>query len=217
MNEFFDTSVLVAAFWGGHVHHPPSVKRFAAAEKRHSACGIHSLAEVYSVMTALPVKPMVPPEQVLLFVEEVRDRLTLVSLSADEYFAAIQNAASRGFTGGRIYDALLLASAAKCKAQAVYTSTLSLYQALAPRLARRGRTRRRQAPAARVGRPAHSPGLRPHVPGGGGRGCVRRGKQRARACLAQAGLLPGHGEAAFFKNWRGRAHHQGRKDAPSRG
>ncbi len=137
MKEFFDTSVLVAAFWGGHVHHAPSLKRFAAAEKRHSACGIHSLAEVYAVMTVLPVKPMIPPEQALLFVEEVRNRLTLVSLSAVEYFAAIQNAASRGFTGGRIYDSLLLACAAKCKAQAVYTWNLKHYQSIAPDLAPR--------------------------------------------------------------------------------
>ena len=140
MKEFFDTSVLVAAFWGGHVHHVPSLKRFAAAEKRHSACGIHSLAEVYTVMTALPVKPMIPPEQAWLFVEEVRNRLTLVSLSAKEYFAAIQNAASRGFMGGRIYDSLLLACAAKCKAQAVYTGNLKHYQSLAPDLAPRIQT-----------------------------------------------------------------------------
>ena len=140
MKEFFDTSVLVAAFWGGHVHHVPSLKRFAAAEKRHSACGVHSLAEVYAVMTALPVRPMIPPEQALLFVEEARNRLTLVSLSAQEYFAAIQNAASRGFTGGRIYDSLLLACAAKCKAQAVYTQNLKHYQSLAPDLAPRIQT-----------------------------------------------------------------------------
>ena len=140
MKEFFDTSVLVAAFWGGHVHHAPSLQRFAAAEKRRSACGIHSLAEVYAVMTALPVKPMIPPEQALLFVEEVRNRLTLVSLSAKEYFAAIQTAASRGFTGGRIYDSLLLACAAKCKAQAVYTGNLKHYQSLAPGLAPRIQT-----------------------------------------------------------------------------
>src|SRR5207245_9405797 len=98
MKGFFDTYVLVAAFWGGHVDHAPRLQRFAAAEKKHSACGIHSLAEVYAVMTALPVKPMIPPEQALLFVEEVRNRLTLVSLSTEEYFAAIQNTASRGFT-----------------------------------------------------------------------------------------------------------------------
>lgn len=137
MKEFFDTSVLVAAFWGGHAHHVPSLKRFAAAEKRHSACGIHSLAEVYAVMTALPVKPMIPPEQALLFVEEVRNRLTLVSLSAEEYFAAIQDTASRGFTGGRIYDSLLLACAARCKAPAIYTWNLKHYQLLAPGLAPR--------------------------------------------------------------------------------
>jgi predicted nucleic acid-binding protein len=140
MKEFFDTSVLVAAFRGGHVHHVPSLKRLAAAEKRHSACGIHSLAEVYAVMTALPVKPMIPPEQALLFVEEVHNRLTVVSLSAVEYFAAIQSVASRGFSGCRIYDSLLLACAAKCKAQAVYTWNLKHYQSLAPGLAPRIQT-----------------------------------------------------------------------------
>ena len=140
MKEFFDTSVLIAAFHGGHVHHLPSLKRFAAAEKRHSACGLHSVAEVYAVMTALPVKPMIPAEQALLFVEEVRTRLTLVSLYAEEYFAAIQDVGSRGFTGGRVYDALLLACAAKSKAQAVYTWNLKHYQLLAPDLAPRIQT-----------------------------------------------------------------------------
>src|SRR6266849_1584890 len=140
MKEFFDTCVLVAAFRREHVHHVPSLKRFAAAEKRHSACGLHSLAEVFSVMTTLPVKPMIPPEQALLFVEEIRNRLTLVSLSAEEYFAAIQSAASGGFTGGRVYDSLLLACAAKSKAQAVYTWNLKHYQSLAPDLAPRIQT-----------------------------------------------------------------------------
>src|SRR5260370_587139 len=117
MQGLLDSCVLVAALWGGHVHHVPSLKRFAAAEKRHSACGIHSLAEVYAVMTALPVKPMIPPEQALLFVEEVRNRLTLVSLSPEEYFAAIQNAASRAFTHGRIYAPFLLAFSSKSTPQ----------------------------------------------------------------------------------------------------
>src|SRR5260370_6479563 len=140
MQGLLDSCVLVAALWGGHVHHVPSLKRFAAAEKRHSACGLHSLAEVYAVMTALPVKPMIPPEQALLFVEEVRHRLILVSLSAEEYFAAIQNAASRGFTGGRIYDSLLLSCAAQSKAPPVYTRNLKHYQSLAPDLAPRIQT-----------------------------------------------------------------------------
>jgi predicted nucleic acid-binding protein len=140
MKQFFDTSVLVAAFWRGHVHHLASVKRLAAADKKDSACGIHSLAEVYAVMTVLRVKPMIPPEQALLFVEEVRGRLTLVSLSPEEYFSTIQDISSRGFTGGRVYDALLLACAAKSKAQTVYTWNLKHYQSLAPALASRIQT-----------------------------------------------------------------------------
>jgi len=137
MKEFFDTSVLIAAFWGGHVHHQSSVTRLGAANRKHSACGTHSLAEVYAVMTALPVKPAIPPEQALLFVQEVRDRLALVALDGDEYFAAIQKSAERGFAGGRIYDALLLACAAKVRAQAIYTWNVKHFQALAPELAAR--------------------------------------------------------------------------------
>jgi predicted nucleic acid-binding protein len=137
MKEFFDTSVLIAAFWGGHVHHQPSVTRLGAANKKQSACGIHSLAEVYAVMTALPVKPMIPPEQALLFVEEVRGRLSLVSLTEAEYFAAIQKTAGQGFSSGRVYDGLLLACAAKVRAQTIYTWNAKHFQALAPDLAAR--------------------------------------------------------------------------------
>ncbi len=135
MREFFDTSVLVAAFWGAHAHHEASIKLLASADKRHSACGIHSLAEVYSTMSVLPVKPMLPAEQVLLFVEEVRARLTLVSLEEGEYLETIRSAAERGLTGGRIYDALLLRCAAKCRAETIYTWNLKHFRSIAAELA----------------------------------------------------------------------------------
>jgi predicted nucleic acid-binding protein len=93
---------------------------------------VHSLAEVYAVMTALPVKPLIPPEQALLFVEEVRNRLTLVSLNGEDYFAAIERTAGRGSGGGRVYDALLLACAVKVEARTIYTWNLKHYQSLAP-------------------------------------------------------------------------------------
>lgn len=72
-------------------------------------------------MTALPVKDVIPPDQALLFVQEVRDRCTIVTLSEDEYCGAIEQAAERGFTSGRIYDALILRAAAKAKAETIYT------------------------------------------------------------------------------------------------
>jgi predicted nucleic acid-binding protein len=140
MKEFLDTSVLVAAFWGGHVHHAPSIKLLASADKKRSACGIHTLAEVYAVMTVLPVKPAIPPEQVMLFVEEIRKRLTVVSLEEEEYFEAIGNAAHLGFTSGRVYDALLLRCAVKAKVQTIFTWNLKHFRAIAPELAGRMRT-----------------------------------------------------------------------------
>ena len=140
MKEFFDTSVLVAAFWGGHRDHAASIKLLAAANKKQSACAMHTLAEVYAAMTALPIRPILPPEQVVLFVQEVRDRLTLVPLDESEYFETIQRAANAGFASGRVYDALLLRCAIKVKAQAIYTWNLKHFQAIAPGLATRIRT-----------------------------------------------------------------------------
>jgi predicted nucleic acid-binding protein len=132
--------VLVAAFWGTHVHHDASIKLLASADKKNSACGIHSLGEVYASMSALPVKPMIPAEQVVLFVEEIRSRLTLVSLDEMEYAETIHTAAERGLTGRKIYDVLLLRCAAKCRAETVYTWNLKHFRAIAGELAERIRT-----------------------------------------------------------------------------
>ena len=140
MKEFFDTSVLVAAFWGGHTHHHASIRSLAAADKKQSGCGIHSLAEVYAVISSLPVAPAIPPEQVLLFVQEMRSRLALISLNEQEYFQVIQGCAERGFTGGRVYDALLLACAAKSGAQTIFTWNVKHFRAIAPEIANRIRT-----------------------------------------------------------------------------
>ena len=45
---------------------------------------MHTLAEVYATMTALPVKYVIPPDRALLFVQEARDHLTIVTLAEEE-------------------------------------------------------------------------------------------------------------------------------------
>ena len=140
MKEFFDTSVLIGAFWRGHPHHQASLKRLSAANKRKSACAMHTLAEVYATMTALPVKDVIPPDQALLFVQEVRDRLTVVTLTEEEYYTTIEQAAALQFISGRIYDALLLRCAAKVKAETIYTWNLKHFRAISPALASRIQT-----------------------------------------------------------------------------
>jgi predicted nucleic acid-binding protein len=140
MKEFFDTSVLIGAFWRGHPNHEASLKLVSAANKRKSACAVHALAEVYATMTALPVKDVIPPDQALLFVQETRDRFTIVTLTDDEYYATIEHAAALGFTSGRIYDALLLRCATKVKAEVIYTWNLKHFRAIGPGAASRMRT-----------------------------------------------------------------------------
>src|ERR1700682_3742141 len=117
MKAFFDTSVLVAAFWGDHPHHVPSLKALSSVHKKEAACAAHSLAEVYAVMTRLPVKPLIPPEQAMLFLQDIYDRLTVIALDENDYEATLQQAAERGIIGGRIYDAILLRCASKIKAE----------------------------------------------------------------------------------------------------
>jgi hypothetical protein len=59
-------------------------------------------------MTRLPVQPRITPEQGLLFVENVRDYFSVVTLTAAEYFEAAADAARSGLGGGKIYDLLIL-------------------------------------------------------------------------------------------------------------
>ena len=140
MKSFFDTSVLVAAFYGDHPRHEPSLQVFAASNKKQACCAAHSLAEVYSVMTRLPVKPVITPEQAMLFLEAARERLTLVSLHPAEYFAAIEQAAGLRVTGGKIYDALIVRCAIKARAEAIYTWNVTDFARFAPWAADRVRT-----------------------------------------------------------------------------
>jgi len=140
VKAFFDTSVLVAAFLGDHVHHQASLRAFAPSKPNNAACSLHTMAEVFAVLSSLPVKPLISPEQAGLFVDEVYKRLTPVSLDEDEYYKTIHDAAERGVAGGRIYDALLLQCARKCKAEIVYTWNLNHFRAIAPDLAKRVHT-----------------------------------------------------------------------------
>ena len=72
-------------------------------------------------MTRLPGRHRLSGEQVLLFLENIRERLRLIALTGDEYRAAIKDAAATGVVGGTIYDALIARCAMKAEADTIYT------------------------------------------------------------------------------------------------
>ena len=68
----------------------------------------HSLAEAYSVLTRLPLRPPISPRTAWQFLNQnVLKMGHLLALSADEYRAVIADAARDGWGGGMIYDALI--------------------------------------------------------------------------------------------------------------
>ncbi len=140
MKYFFDTSALIPVFMEEHQHHEPSLAAFAAADKKRGSCAAHSLAELYSVFTRLPGRHRLSPEQVLLFVGEIEERLTLISLDSREYSASIRSAVAAGIVGGILYDALLARCARKAGAEVIYTWNIQHFRRFGPEVAKRVKT-----------------------------------------------------------------------------
>jgi len=134
---FFDTSVLLPTFLEDHEHHEASLRAFLKADKKQGCCGAHSLAELYATATRLPGKHRLSGEQVMLFLEDVRERLAIVALSGDDYLSAVKEAAASGVVGGTIYDALLAHCALKAGAEIIYTWNQKHFQQFSAEIAKR--------------------------------------------------------------------------------
>ena len=136
MRLFFDTSVLVPVFVPGHEHHERSIAAFSAANRSAGYCAAHGLAEVYATLTRLPGKYRAAPEQAVLCLETIEERLNVVALEAAEYISAIRDAAGMGIEGGTVYDALLGACALKARADILYTWNTRDFQRLGTSVSR---------------------------------------------------------------------------------
>src|ERR1700683_4494701 len=121
MKGFFDTSVLVPLFYRDHVHHRPSQELFIRFNRSTGCCGAHSLAEVYATLTRMPGKRRISGQQAMLFIGNIRERLSIVTLSGEEYADSLEASAALSIVGGNIYNALRAHCALKAKAEAIYT------------------------------------------------------------------------------------------------
>ena len=74
----------------------------------------HTLAELFAVLTRLPLKPRIQPAMAWRLIREnVERHAGLVSLTGADYKAVLQSQAELGLEGGRIYDALIAKAADK--------------------------------------------------------------------------------------------------------
>ena len=98
------------------------------------------MAEVYSTLTRMPGKHRISGEQAMLFVGSIRERLSIIALSGDEYADALQASSALGIVGGGIYDAMLAHRALKAQAEAIYSWIGRHYAQCGPEVTRRLRT-----------------------------------------------------------------------------
>ncbi len=124
MKVLFDTSVLVAALVEAHPEHARSMKWFerAVSGKVGFLVAAHTLAELYSVLTAFPVSPRISPGNAWLLIHQnVEEKANVVALSSSEYSACLRSLADLGLAGVVVYDGLIAWAARKSAADRLLT------------------------------------------------------------------------------------------------
>ena len=76
----------------------------------------------------------------MLFVENIIERLTVITLTAEEYYDTLTEAAATGVVGGTTYDALLGRCAMKAEAENIYTWNFKRFQQFSPDIVKRLKT-----------------------------------------------------------------------------
>ena len=124
MKVLLDTSVLVAAMVSAHPAHSRGLPWLSKAHAGdfELLVSTHTLAELYAVLTRLPLRPRIQPGMAVRLIDEnVRARATVVSLSARDYSRVLSEAAQLGLAGGVVYDALIAHAARKADADQLVT------------------------------------------------------------------------------------------------
>jgi predicted nucleic acid-binding protein len=135
LKRFFDSSVLIPAFYKFDARHDSSAEAVRSASRENSFCALRTLGEVYAVLTTLPVRPRLTGADGVAVLQQIRRKLTIVSLTEEEYISAIRSA-SETVIGGAAYYALIAKCAMKAGADALLTWNVRDFVRLGPDVAR---------------------------------------------------------------------------------
>ncbi|WP_233787976.1 type II toxin-antitoxin system VapC family toxin [Dulcicalothrix desertica] len=119
----FDSSVIVAALVVSHQSHSACVQRLNQALQQNiqGVISTHSLAEIYSVMTRLPIQPKISPQLAQKQLTANLKNFEFVPLLVEDYQAAIAQMVSLNIPGGGIFDALIAQAALKANVDQLLT------------------------------------------------------------------------------------------------
>ena len=113
MRICFDTNVIVAGLLVDHEMHEicrPWLRR-ANNREFQALVSVHSLAEVYSVVTRLPKPYRLSAEIARRLMLENLSNFERIALTSTDYESVLESGVRLGIVGGGIYDALIARSA----------------------------------------------------------------------------------------------------------
>jgi len=139
MNVLFDTSVFVAAFEVSHPRHGVCLPWLQRAQKKEISgyLSTHTFAELYSVLTRLPVKPTIAPSTAQRLIDKNLHLFVAVPLTAHDYQQAITCMVGLNLPGGGIFDALIAQAALKAEVDVLLTLNPGHFTRLGKDLAQR--------------------------------------------------------------------------------
>lgn len=124
MKVLFDSSVLIAAFVESHPKHKSSLSLLMKAKDKEFELFVsaHSILEIYSVLTSAPFKPKITPVLAKQIIEiNIRRIAKIVYLADEDYFNIIENMSNSNYSGGIVYDAIIVECALNAKADEIIT------------------------------------------------------------------------------------------------
>ncbi len=124
MKILLDTSVMVASSLESHPYHEWCLDWVKRAHKSeiHAVISAHSLAELYSVLTRMPLIPRITPTQAWDIIRvNFCDKIQVISLNQEDYCKLLSELTKNGVLGGRTYDGVIAYTGYLVGAQAVVT------------------------------------------------------------------------------------------------
>ena len=138
MKALFDTNTLIAALIETHPHHSRAWPWLQKAKQKDitALMGAHSLAEVYSTLTKLPIYPKISPvlaEKLIL--ENIIPHFQIIELDQNDYRTVLHILATNNIEGGATYDALIAHAAFKAQAEKLLTFNVKHFKKVYPAIA----------------------------------------------------------------------------------
>jgi len=135
MKVMADTSVLIAAMVESHPGHERAFPWLRQAKRKQVDLFVstHTLAELYAVLTTLPVQPRLSPDIARRLIrEDIESVARIVDLRGEDYRQVLDDMSDSGLSGGVIYDALVVRAARKAKVDRLLTFNVADFQRVWP-------------------------------------------------------------------------------------